>query len=73
MAFSTVVSVVAIYELLLVRTGDRVNASLRQEVDEFRQLAHGIDPATASRSATTSRASSGSTASATSRARARSS
>src|SRR5687767_13188978 len=43
---STVVSVIGIYELLLVRTSDRVNASLRQEVDEFRQLARGIDPNT---------------------------
>jgi two-component system OmpR family sensor kinase len=49
LAFSTVVSVVAIYELLLVRTGERVNASLRQEVDEFRQLAGGIDPQTGER------------------------
>jgi two-component system OmpR family sensor kinase len=43
---STVVSVIGIYELLLVRTSDRVNASLRQEVEEFRQLAGGDDPAT---------------------------
>jgi two-component system, OmpR family, sensor kinase len=49
LAFSTVVSVVAIYELLLVRTGERVNASLRQEVDEFRQLAGGINPETGNR------------------------
>jgi signal transduction histidine kinase len=41
---STAVSVIGIYELLLVRTSDRVNASLRQEVEEFRQLANGIDP-----------------------------
>jgi signal transduction histidine kinase len=46
LACSTAVSVVAIYELLLVRTSDRVNASLRQEVEEFRQLADGIDPTT---------------------------
>ena len=45
-AFSTVVSVVGIYELLLVRTSDRVNASLQQEVDEFRQLSRGVDPQT---------------------------
>ncbi len=49
MAFSTVVSVVAIHELLLVRTSERVNASLRQEIDEFRQLAGGIDPRTGDR------------------------
>jgi two-component system, OmpR family, sensor kinase len=46
MSFSTALSVVAIYELLIVRTSDRVNASLRQEVGEFRQLARGIDPQT---------------------------
>jgi len=46
MVFSTIVSVVGIYELLLVRTSDRVNASLRQEVDEFRQLSRGVDPQT---------------------------
>src|SRR5688500_8037368 len=46
MVFSTIVSVVGIYELLLVRTSDRVNASLRQEVDEFRQLSRGVDPNT---------------------------
>jgi signal transduction histidine kinase len=44
MAFSTAVSVIGIYELLLVRTSERVNASLRQEVEEFRQLALGRDP-----------------------------
>ena len=46
MVCSTAVSVVAIYELLLVRTSERVTASLRQEVDEFRQLARGTDPST---------------------------
>jgi signal transduction histidine kinase len=46
LAASTVVSVIGIRELLLVRTSDRVNASLRQEVDEFRRLARGVDPAT---------------------------
>ena len=49
MALSTIVSVIAIYELLLVRTSERVNASLRQEVDEFRQLAGGVDPRTGER------------------------
>src|SRR5688572_18289875 len=44
MVFSTIVSVIGIYEVLLVRTSDRVNASLRQEVDEFRQLSRGVDP-----------------------------
>ena len=46
LAASTAVSVIGIYELLLVRTSDRVNASLRQEVDEFRQLSRGVDPQT---------------------------
>ena len=44
MAFSTVVSVIAIYEVLVVRADDRLDASLQQEVEEFRQLASGIDP-----------------------------
>ncbi|MDA0170761.1 ATP-binding protein [Solirubrobacter taibaiensis] len=44
MAFSTVVSVIAIYEVLVVRADDRLDASLRQEVEEFRQLASGRDP-----------------------------
>jgi signal transduction histidine kinase len=46
LAASTAVSVIGIRELLLVRTSDRVNASLRQEVDEFRQLARGVNPTT---------------------------
>ncbi len=46
MVCSTALSVVGIYELLLVRTSERVNASLRQEVEEFRQLAQGRDPST---------------------------
>lgn len=47
MAFSTLVSVIAIYEVLTVRAGDRVDAALRQEVEEFRQLAtEGQDPDT---------------------------
>lgn len=44
MAFSTVVSVVAIYEVLVVRADDRLDESLQQEVEEFRRLAAGIDP-----------------------------
>jgi two-component system, OmpR family, sensor kinase len=36
MTFSTVVSVIAIYELLIVRVDDRLEASLRQEVDRPR-------------------------------------
>jgi signal transduction histidine kinase len=45
LAFSTVLSVLAIRQLLLVRTGDRVDAALRQEVDEFRTLVQGNNPA----------------------------
>jgi signal transduction histidine kinase len=44
MAFSTVVSMIGIYEVLAVRAGDRLDASLNQEVEEFRQLSQGIDP-----------------------------
>jgi signal transduction histidine kinase len=44
MAFSTLVSGIAIYELLTVRAEDRLDASLNQEVEEFRQLSQGIDP-----------------------------
>lgn len=46
MAFSTVVSVVAIYEVLVVRADDRLDESLQQEVEEFRQLASGTNPDT---------------------------
>lgn len=46
LAFSTLLSVLAIRELLVVRTSDRVDAALVQEVEEFRQLASGIDPVT---------------------------
>jgi signal transduction histidine kinase len=44
MAFSTVVSVIAIYEVLTVRADDRLDAALDQEIDEFRRLAAGDDP-----------------------------
>jgi two-component system OmpR family sensor kinase len=46
LAFSTLLSVLAIRQLLLVRTADRVDAALQQEVDEFRTLVRGNDPAT---------------------------
>jgi two-component system, OmpR family, sensor kinase len=46
LAFSTLLSVLAIRQLLLVRTADRVDAALTQEVDEFRTLVRGRDPAT---------------------------
>ena len=46
LACSTALSVVAIRQLLLVRTGDRVDAALSQEVDEFRTLVRGSNPET---------------------------
>src|SRR5918992_5619599 len=46
LVFSTLLSVLAIRELLLVRTADRVDAALTQEVEEFRTLVRGNDPAT---------------------------
>ena len=44
LAFSTLLSVLAIRQLLIVRTADRVDAALTQEVDEFRSLVRGINP-----------------------------
>jgi two-component system, OmpR family, sensor kinase len=46
LSFSTLLSVLAIRQLLLVRVSDRVDAALTQEVDEFRQLVRGRDPNT---------------------------
>ena len=46
LAFSTVLSVLAIRELLLARTSDRVDAELTQEIGEFRALAKGRNPRT---------------------------
>ena len=46
LAFSTLLSVLAIRQLLIVRTADRVDAALTQEVDEFRTLVRGRDPRT---------------------------
>ncbi len=45
LAFSTLLSALAIRQLLLARTADRVDASLTQEVDEFRQIVGGRNPA----------------------------
>jgi signal transduction histidine kinase len=45
LAFSTLLSVLAIRQLLLVRTADRVDAALTQEVEEFRTLVAGNNPA----------------------------
>jgi two-component system, OmpR family, sensor kinase len=44
MAFSTLLSVLAIRQLLIVRTADRLDAALIQEVNEFRTLVRGINP-----------------------------
>jgi two-component system OmpR family sensor kinase len=45
--FSTVVSIVALREVLLARAGERVDDGLVQEVEEFRRLARdGRDPRT---------------------------
>jgi two-component system, OmpR family, sensor kinase len=46
LACSTALSVIAIRQLLLVRTGDRVDAALSQELDEFRALVRGSNPET---------------------------
>jgi signal transduction histidine kinase len=46
LAFSTALSVLAIRQLLLVRAGDRVDAALTQEVQEFRTLVQGRNPRT---------------------------
>jgi two-component system OmpR family sensor kinase len=45
MAFSTLLSVLAIRQVLLARTADRVDLALTQEVEEFRQLVSGNNPA----------------------------
>src|ERR671916_1300616 len=46
LAFSTLLSVLAIRQLLLVRTDNRVDAALTQEVEEFRRLVRGNNPET---------------------------
>jgi two-component system, OmpR family, sensor kinase len=46
LAFSTALSVFAIRQLLLVRTSDRLDAALTQEVEEFRTLVRGTNPET---------------------------
>jgi signal transduction histidine kinase len=46
LAFSTALSVLAIRQLLVVRAGDRVDAALTQEVQEFRTLVRGRNPQT---------------------------
>ncbi|WP_414581176.1 sensor histidine kinase [Scytonema sp. PCC 10023] len=47
MIFSTLVSVLAIYEVLLVRLEEQVEKSLIKEVKEFRRLTAGRNPTTA--------------------------
>jgi two-component system, OmpR family, sensor kinase len=46
LTFSTTVSLFAIRQLLLVRTDNRVDAALTQEVEEFRRLVRGNNPET---------------------------
>lgn len=46
MAASSVVSIFAIRQELFMRVQDRVQRSLRQEVEEFRKLAGGVNPDT---------------------------
>ena len=46
LAFSTVLSVLAIRELLLARTSDRIDEEITQEIGEFRALAGGRNPRT---------------------------
>jgi two-component system OmpR family sensor kinase len=46
LALSTLLSLLAIRELLIVRTSDRVDDSLKQEAEEFRALSGGVDPRT---------------------------
>ena len=46
LAFSTVLSVLAIRELLLAQTSDRIDEEITQEIGEFRALAGGRNPRT---------------------------
>jgi len=46
MIFSTALSLLAIRQLLHVRTADRVDASLTREVEEFRNVVRGRNPET---------------------------
>ena len=46
LAFSTLLSVLAIRELLLARTSDRIDEEITQEIGEFRALAGGRNPRT---------------------------
>jgi signal transduction histidine kinase len=46
LGFSSMLSVFAIRQLLQVRTANRVDAEVRQEVEEFRRVVSGRNPAT---------------------------
>jgi two-component system OmpR family sensor kinase len=46
LALSTLLSLLAIRQLLIVRTSDRIDHSLEQEAAEFRALSRGVDPRT---------------------------
>ncbi len=46
LAVASLVSVLVVRQVLLVRLDDRVDSALTQEVDEFEQLAEGLDPET---------------------------
>jgi signal transduction histidine kinase len=46
LAIAAFASVLAVRQVLLVRLDDRVEEDLQQEVEEFRELAGGIDPRT---------------------------
>jgi two-component system OmpR family sensor kinase len=46
LAFSTALSLVAIRQLLIVRTANRVDQNLTQEVEEFRRVVSGRNPET---------------------------
>lgn len=46
MAFSTVLSILAIRQVLLTRLEDRIQKSLLQEIKEFQRMVDGINPST---------------------------
>lgn len=46
MSLSSVVSILAVQQILLSRLEERVHQSIQQEIQEFQQLRHGRDPNT---------------------------
>jgi len=46
LAVASLISVLVVRQVLLVRLDDRIQSDLTQEVDEFQQLAGGVDPET---------------------------